>query len=136
MTKRTRLFFDALFGQAKLQTKVAAEMAGFTDLRQGYNVINRYRPYYESRLDEFRATMQMSPDEVVEVLTEIAKDKGHKDRVRATELLGKIHGLFNEKITVRLDRTELTRSIDGVLTLIGQAAPNAPTPTPPSPYPN
>lgn len=56
----------------------------------------------------------MSPEEVQEELSKVARTNEfsvYPSKVRALELMGKIHGLLTEKLAISLDRQQLERAI-------------------------
>ena len=70
------------------------------------------RAALDEKLVDMRDTLRMEAEEVVSLLTDIARDKEHKDRLAALDRLARIHGLYNDKIAIETNRRALLDAID------------------------
>jgi phosphoenolpyruvate-protein kinase (PTS system EI component) len=66
----------------------------------------------DERLKGLRDTLRMEAEEVVSLLTDIGRDKQHKDQMAALDKLARIHGLYNDKIAIETDRRALLDAIE------------------------
>ena len=64
---------------------------------------------------------RVKPNELLEHLAEIVRDKDHKDRMKAIETNAKIHGMLSEKLILDFDRNSLMKQIDKRLMQIATA---------------
>jgi hypothetical protein len=70
------------------------------------------RKAVDERLEGLRDTLRMEAEEVISHLTDIARDKLHKDRLGALDKLSRIHGLYNDKVAIETNRRELLDAIE------------------------
>lgn len=107
LTPRERLFCEAYTGDAQANGKRAAEMAGYTGsdptLRVKASQILA-KPHVQAELERLRASTTSaavaSREERQQFLTKVMRgeEPGEpKDRIKACEILGKMHGDFVEK---------------------------------------
>jgi hypothetical protein len=57
----------------------------------------------------------MSWPEVEEGIAELARTRGHRDRLKALELLAKLHGKLDPKLSVTVDRTTIEEHLSELL---------------------
>lgn len=65
--------------------------------------------------------------EVMVLLSELARDKKHKDQLQAIKLLAEIHGLLDKRITIIEDRVNLVRELEKVLRNLAPVLDISPT---------
>lgn len=105
-----RKFVDCLIA-TNFNKQEAGFRAGYIHRFAGYRLMQRedVQKAVDERLKDLRDTLRMSAEEVLEGLTEVARDKGHKDRLSALDKLARVHGLYSESIPVAaiIDRNAL-----------------------------
>jgi len=108
---RHRRYVDALI-ESNLHVPTASVKVGLS-VQRGYTLKQdpRIQVALEERLSELRSSLKMSPDEILEGITDIARDKTHKDRLRAYELLAKIQGMMADQVHIQMDRGTLISAI-------------------------
>ena len=115
-TKKADLFIQAYVGEARYNATEAARIAGYRAPRtSGPTLRKKYQPEIDKLMEAAKDKLKVSPDEAMEILAQVARERGNRDRVRAVELILKVHGMFNDKMTLTLDRTQLQRDLDTVL---------------------
>lgn len=116
LTPKRQRFVELYIGECGYNATRAAEMAGFGSPRAAGSRLCKELAYL---IDEHKLRQasysQMAAKEVIEKLTDVARDSEHKDHVRALELLAKIHGLMSEKIDLKVDRKALLNELDSSL---------------------
>jgi len=116
LTARRQAFVDAYLGAAARNATRAAELVGFKHPRVAGSLLKRkLSEVIEDREITLREEASMSAKEVVEGLSEIAREKSHKDRKAALDTLAKIHGLLTDKLDIKLDRRSLAGELEGTL---------------------
>lgn len=116
ITPKRQAWLDAYFGAAMFDATQAARIAGFSNpMVEGWRLKKRLADEIELREAELAAVSQMSPKEVMERLTTVAREIKHKDHVKALELIAKIHGQLSEKIVVNTDKKSLMSELDKTL---------------------
>jgi len=112
-----KLFVQFYLGEAGRDCGKAATLAGYDNpLVKG--------PRLERKLQALiREQSTYTPEMVIQDLSEIAGDrKQPQNRIRALELLAKIHGLLSDKININIDRQTLTRDLDTALDKLSMIA--------------
>lgn len=111
-----RLFIDKYLGEGFFNAKRSAELAGFKHpTTVGSKLKLRYSQIIEDRALALREAASMSAREVVEGLSDIARDKQHKDRKGALDTLAKIHGLLTDRIDLKVDRKLVAQEVESAL---------------------
>lgn len=111
-TPKRKLFVQYYLGEANRNATRAAELAGFGSPRVvGSQIRRQLKDVIEAEELKLAEASKMSAVETIEILTEIARDPTHKDRVRCCEIMAKIHGLLNEKLNITLDRKGLQSNV-------------------------
>ena len=113
ITKKNQLFIEAFCGQANGNASEAARLAGYKWAGPvSSKLYKNLKTEIEKRLLELKEKAILKPEEVLEAMSEIARDKTHKDRLRALESLAKINGQLNERLNIALNRVDLIRQIE------------------------
>jgi hypothetical protein len=104
---RHRRFVDALI-ESNFHIPTAAIKVKLS-VKRGYDLKNRedIQRAIEERLDDLKSSLKMTADEAFMNITDIARDKTHKDQYKANELVLRIHGMLTDKINISMDRKEL-----------------------------
>lgn len=91
----------------------------------GYVLRKKYQDHINKLLVEHEVLSQMQAKEVVERLTHLARSDKSTDqnKLRALELLAKIHGLTSEKLAVTIDRKELLEDVKKQLATLSNVVP-------------
>lgn len=120
---KVRAFFEAYRGAAKMNALEAARMAGYTAPGAASMAIKRHFPEKIAQLErEYRESFKLSDEELDGILTTIAKNPEHKDQLKAVELISRMKGRLNDKITVNIDRKTAQKELDEVLAAINALA--------------
>lgn len=108
----------------------AARMAGYMQPRtMGMRLYRRLREHIDSELLTLRDRLIMNPDEVMQGITEVARDSHSRDRLNALITLAKIHGLLSERVTLNLDPKQLKAELLGALQDLALQYRQPPTPS-------
>ena len=123
-----RAFLAAYVGEAKLNGVEAARMAGYANPSKAFVQLRKRRAAEIAEAElAFRDQLQMGWAEVAEGIAAVARDAMHKDRLKALELLAKIHGKLDPKLSIQFDRATLEKHIaDVIAQLSSQVATDAP----------
>lgn len=120
--KKLRAFFEAYAGDARMNATEAARMAGYRAAQQtGYRIGKAFPELIQKYESKFRDSLTMGAKEVDERLAAIARDPKHKDHFKALEALARIHGRFNDKLNLTVDRATLNRQIDDLVASMSAA---------------
>ena len=115
-TARFRAFLSAYVGPARFNATEAARIAGYADPRRSaYKLRSLWGEEIAKAEAEYRQSLRMQPDEIDERLTDVGRDKKHKDHVNALQTLAKMHGKLNDKIHVTVDRGALGVQLDELI---------------------
>lgn len=113
LTPRAARFFDVLFCSAYGNATEAARIAGFSKPEvMGAEIKRRYPEAYAKAQQRAQEELQVSLDEAMQRLTDLVRDKEHKDHYKALETALRIHGVLDSKVNVILDKGELLRSYE------------------------
>lgn len=117
ISKVDNRFLDAYFGEAGRNAAQAGRIVGLsTPEKAGPRVANRLRKVIESRELELSEKAKLSSAQVVEELCKVALDTDNPaQRVRALEVLAKIHGMTDSKVNVTVDRKLVSADLDSAL---------------------
>jgi hypothetical protein len=123
MTLKQQLFVEAYLGRAAGNATEAARIAGYrggeaTLAQVGHE--NLRKPEIRAAVEARVQQSAMETDEVLKELSKIARmdasgSSALSSKVRALEILAKIHGMMSDKLSVNLDRATLNRELDAVL---------------------
>lgn len=99
-------FVDALI-DSNWHVEEASAKVGLSR-RRGYQLASEDKiiEAVKERIEDSRKTLAMEDTEVLQRVTDLARDAGHKDHFRALELLAKIHGLTTTTVNINLSRQE------------------------------
>lgn len=113
---KLRAFFDAYAGDARMNATEAARLAGYGSPQQtGHKIRSTFPDLIQKAESKFRESLTMGAKEVDERLAAIARDPQHKDHFKALEALARIHGRFNDKLNLTVDRATLNKQIDDLV---------------------
>lgn len=94
----------------------AARIAGYKwPEKVAYAIKKRYWKAFEDADDRRVNAAIMSSRELEERIVMLARNPAHRDHFKALELLAKIHGKLDPKVTVQLERGSLATQIDDLL---------------------
>jgi len=114
-------FMVAYQGAARLDGVEAARLAGYKSPAKAFAQLRRTR---RAELEEaelaFRERLTMDWPEVAEGIAAVARAEKHKDRLKALELLARIHGKLDPKLSIQFDRRTLETHIADVIAQLGQ----------------
>ena len=126
LTAKVKAFLAAYGGEAKLNATQAARLA-YGGKREGNlrspgmiarDIRRRFPDLMEEVEERFRDQFSMGDAELDEHLAEISRDKQHKDRLRALELIARMRGRLNDKLQVTVDRKSMMKEIEQFLLLV------------------
>jgi hypothetical protein len=119
ITSKNKAWLDAFFGEALHDATKASRLLGFKNPSQtGYRLKKKLADVIETRSKELATKASVSAMECLNILSEVARDPSHRDRVRAAEILSKIHGLQSERIQISQDRSTLIKDLESTLSAI------------------
>ena len=125
-SRKLRALVEAYKGQAALNATEAARLAGYAFPEvAGPRLKKRYPEVFEQAEQEFRESLRMSPEELDERITSLARNSKHKDHYKALELIARMYGKLSEKVHVTLDRGSLNGQLDSMLTMLLQSRASA-----------
>lgn len=113
---KPREFVMAYVGPAKWSASQAARLAGYK--RPGVvgpMMLKKYQYVIDRVMVSLKSRLTVGVDEIMQVLAEIVRDKGHKDRLRAVELSMKAHGVLSDRVVVTQDRGQLDKELGDVI---------------------
>lgn len=120
LTKRRLRFVQVFWTEAEGSPSKAAAIAGFACPESvGSRMAKSLSKELEEKRIEVLESAQVSPKECLTMLGDIARTASHKDRLRAIELLLKVHGLLSDKLQVTVDRKSLIQELDRQITRLG-----------------
>jgi hypothetical protein len=126
LTAKTKAFFAAYEGVAKLNAMEAARIA-YGGGRLGnlgnpgviaQSLRRTWPELFEQAEERYRNRFKLTDEELDAGISEIAKDSNHKDRLRALELIARMKGLLDNKVKVEIERKVLVKEIESVFTVI------------------
>jgi hypothetical protein len=134
LTPKVKAFMAAYGGEARCNASEAARlvfgkggMGPGTGVRSaqviGAEMRRKWPELMEEAEERFKSRFQMSDDELDEHLSEISRDKQHKDRLRALELIARMKGRLNDKLKVEIDRKSMLKEIEMLLQVLPVPAP-------------
>lgn len=134
VTPRAKAFIDAYLGPARLNAAEAARMAGYSHpSSQGASVRKRLAHIIDAEELKLAAKTKLSVAEAESILCEIARDQHHKDRLKAVELVLKVHGQLADKLNITLDKNQLVKELELALASLARqeikSLPMLPIPT-------
>jgi phage terminase small subunit len=125
MTPRAQLFLDNYMGVAKLNATEAARLAGYAHPRSAAPILKRrFAKLIEQKELELAAKAKLSVEEAESILADIARTEGHKDRLKAVELVLKVNGKLSEKLNINLDKPELLKELEQAFKSLQQESAN------------
>ena len=130
MTLKQRLFVDAYLGPGAGNATEAARRAGYrgddgTLAQVGHE--NLKKPEILAAVEARMQEAAMETDEVLAELSKIARmdatsSSALSSKVRALEILAKIHGMMSDKLNLNLDRATLNRELDALIEQLTETA--------------
>lgn len=130
LTAKGKAFINNYCGKARFNSVAAAKLAGYASPEvSGPRLKRKYSKQLDKRFEELAKEAQMGAQEVLQELTTIARSKERKDlqaRLRALELLAKIHGLSSEKVSIKVDRATVLSELDAALEQLAGLQKKAP----------
>lgn len=126
LTAKVKAFLAAYEGEAKLNATQAARLA-YGGKREGNlsapamiarDIRRRFPDLMEAAEERFREKFTMGDEELDQHLSEISRDKQHKDRLRALELIARMKGRLNDKLKVEIDRKTMLKEIEALLQVL------------------
>ncbi len=117
MRPRHRAWFDHFIANPARDATAAAVHAGLGKTRSAQSTLGarlkrRYRHLLEAYDNRMAAASVMSPREVQERLAELARGSIGRpaDRIKAYEIIARIHGMLSDKLSVDVDSSDLRRA--------------------------
>lgn len=121
VSSKWRQFVAAFEGEAKLDGVEACRIAGYSNpSRAWWQLRQRRRVDLEEIEKRFRERLTMDWPEVEAGIAAVARNLSHKDRLKALELLAKIHGKLDPKLSIQFDRTTLEKHITEIIAQLGE----------------
>lgn len=122
---KRRAFVMAYCTTSRLNAVSAARECGFgSPQAQGGKLYKQMREVIEWYLLRLRASSVMTPREIMEGLTGLAKNaEKDADKLKAYELLTRIHGMASDKLSVNVDVQVVKRELLSILGSVGYGTP-------------
>lgn len=111
---KARRFIDAYLTDAAFNSTEAARMAGYGSPQTlGPRLARKYSQLIDTQAELLKQSALVSPQRVVEGLSEIALRTTARDgdRIKAYEVLARIHGMLSDKLQVDVDSSSLRREL-------------------------
>jgi hypothetical protein len=123
LTHKQRLFVETYLGLAAGNGTEAARLAGYRGSEATLAQVaheNLRKPEIAAELQRRVEKTAMPADEVLAELSRVARMDARipgaaAPKVRALEILAKIHGLTSERLQISMDRGQLERSLDELI---------------------
>lgn len=113
INKKLKLFFSAYVEKTGLDGKEAARIAGYKWPDKAWLAIrNRYSDLLGIAEQEFLQRQMVSDVEVDAALAHLVRNPLHRDHIKACELVAKMRGRLDTKVTVVMDRTAMLKELD------------------------
>lgn len=129
VSSKWRAFVAAFEGEAKLDGVEACRIAGYSNPRRAWwQLRQRRRLDLEEIEKRFRERLTMDWPEVESGIAAVARNESHKDRLKALELLAKIHGKLDPKLSIQFDRTTLENHIADIIAQLGEQSASSKPP--------
>ena len=130
LSLKAKRFLDYYYGpEGSGNGRRSAELAGYGSPE---NASRKLKRSLAKRMAEIEAKLaekaQLSAEQIVQELCKVAKDdKNPAQKVRALEILSKIHGLHSDKVNVTVNREALSQDLDKALATLAKLASNEPS---------
>ena len=125
-SRKLQAMLAAYKGQAAMNATEAARLAGYAFPEAvAARLKKRHSELFDRAEAEFRESLRMSPEELDERITSLARNSKHKDHYKALELIARMYGKLSEKVHVTLDRSNLNGQLDSMLTMLLQSRASA-----------
>lgn len=122
VTAKVRAFIEAYKGPAKLNLTEAARLAGFKSPRSMAAKMKARHPQLVAEAErEYLQALKISAEEAEQIVAQIARDPTHRDRLKAAETFLKMHGRLSDKLQVIVDRVELNKQLDELISTMAAA---------------
>lgn len=121
-------------GECALDGLEAAKKAGYANPSRAFSTLKKTRREALQEVElEVRAAAKVDWEETQEIIAEVARAKAHKDRLKAAELLARIHGKLDTKLNISFDRKTIEAHLQELLSdmarnRLAEAQPLEPAP--------
>ena len=116
LTAQRAKFIELYFGPCLFNATEAAKRAGFKHPTVTGSKLKRIlAPLMAAKEIELASKLEATGKEVRERLTNISRQDGHKDQLRALELLAKIQGQLTDNIKIKADRSQMEEQLVAAL---------------------
>lgn len=122
---KQRRFIDAYLTSARYNATEAARQAGYGSPQTlGGRLLKKLKYLIEEQELRLRESALVSPKQVMEGLSEIAQNAENRasDRTKAYEILARIHGMLQDKVSIDGDLTLVRRELGTVLAQVVEAS--------------
>lgn len=122
MTGKVKALLAAYVGEARLNLTEAGRLAGYSKpAQQARQIRAKWPEEFERAEAEFRQRLEITDQELNEIISSLARNPKHKDHFKAVELLCRLKGKLSEKVHVTLDRNTLNSQLDELIALMVQS---------------
>ena len=126
LNNRQKKFVDYLVMRGMIAADAARE-AGYSGDHYAIGSELKKRPNIQAaiqeRLQSLHDKVEMDPTEVLQRLTRVGRDPLHKDHVKALETLAKIHGLTQDTLNLKVDKSQLLKAVDAEIERLKATSP-------------
>jgi len=120
-TPRLRRFFAYFGAEAELDGTKAARLAGYSWPEKTEARLRKAWPEeFEKAEVAFKERLVVSWSEAQELLAAVARNPKHKDQLKAVELVAKLHGKLDPKLSIALDRKTIDEHLQELLQQMAQ----------------
>lgn len=120
--QKQELWLEYYLGECELNATEAARKVGYKHPRvDGPRLAKVLADVIDSKIEERKSKARMGAEEAMALLADIARNKSHRQQIKALELHLKIHGLLSEEVHVHTDKQKILSELDEVLEAIGAA---------------
>lgn len=125
VSRKQLLWIELYFGAAQMNATEAARLAKYKfPAVDGPRLKRQFEGVLSIIFNEQSALRRAEAEEVIEGISDIARQgQSESNRLKAWELLAKIHGLFNDKLSISVDRRTLVKQIEDIIQANRQALP-------------
>lgn len=110
---------EAYKGPARMNATEAARLAGYSfPEKLGPYLKKKWAKLFEDAADEYVKQLAVSDEELDAAIANLVRSPNHRDHFKAIELVAKMKGKLDPKITVQMERSGLQAQIDEMIAVV------------------
>ncbi len=120
------MWIETYFGAGQMNATEAARLCKYKfPAVEGPSLKRKFENVLSIIFNEQSALRRAETEEVLEGISKIAREgTSESNRLKAWELLAKVHGLFNDRLSISVDRRTLMKQIEDIMQANRQALPS------------